>query len=72
VTFGDGTGGTVKSLNDLNNLLAGDNLSASISSTGLLTVSTSNDFASFSLPTVRAPRNRAATPMAPSRSPRAP
>jgi flagellin-like hook-associated protein FlgL len=52
VTFGDGTGGTVKSLNDLNNLLAGDNLTASISSTGLLTVSTSNDFASFALPTV--------------------
>jgi flagellin len=52
VTFGDGTGGTVKSLNDLNNLLAGDNLTASISSTGLLTVSTSNDYASFALPTV--------------------
>jgi flagellin len=52
VTFGDGTGGTVKTLNDLNNLLAGDNLTASISSTGLLTISTSNDYASFSLPTV--------------------
>jgi flagellin len=52
VTFGDGTGGTVKSLNDLNNVLAGDNLSASIDSSGHLTISTSNDFASFALPTV--------------------
>jgi flagellin len=52
VTFGDGTGGTVKSLNDLNNLLAGDNLTATISSTGLLAISTSNDYASFALPTV--------------------
>jgi flagellin-like hook-associated protein FlgL len=52
VTFGDGTGGTVKTLNDLNGLLAGNNLSASIDSTGKLTVSTSNDYASYSLPTV--------------------
>jgi len=52
VTFGNGTGGTVKTLNDLNNVLAGDNLTASIDSTGKLTISTSNDFASFSLPTV--------------------
>jgi flagellin len=52
VTFGDGTGGTVKTLNDLNNVLAGDNLSAAIDSTGKLTISTSNDFASYSLPTV--------------------
>jgi flagellin len=52
VTFGDGTGGTVKTLNDLNTLLAGDNLSASINSSGQLTVSTSNDYASFSVPTV--------------------
>ncbi|MEN3385896.1 MAG: flagellin [Hyphomicrobiales bacterium] len=52
VTFGDGTGGTVKTLNDLNNQLAGDNLSASIDSSGKLTISTSNDYASYSLPTV--------------------
>jgi flagellin len=52
VTFGDGTGGTVKSLNDLNAQLAGDNLTASIDSGGHLAISTTNDFASFSLPTV--------------------
>jgi len=52
ITFGDGTGGTVKSLNDLNNALSGDNLSASIDSSGHLTISTSNDYASYSLPTV--------------------
>jgi flagellin len=52
VTFGDGTGGSVKTLNDLNNVLAGDNLTAAIDSTGKLTISTSNDFASYSLPTV--------------------
>jgi flagellin len=52
VTFGDGTGGSVKTLNDLNNVLAGDNLSASIDSTGKLTISLSNDYASYSLPTV--------------------
>jgi len=52
VTFGDGTGGTVKSLNDLNNVLAGNNLVASIDSAGKLTVATSNDYASYSLPTV--------------------
>ncbi|MDE2379843.1 flagellin [Bradyrhizobium sp.] len=52
VTFGDGTGGTVKTLNDLNTLLAGDNLSASINSSGQLMISTSNDYASFNMPTV--------------------
>ena len=52
VTFGDGTGGTVKTLNDLNTLLAGDNLSASINSSGHLAVSTNNDYASYALPTV--------------------
>jgi flagellin-like hook-associated protein FlgL len=51
ITFGDGTGGTVKTLNDLNGLLAGNNLAASIDSNGKLTVSTSNDYASYSLPT---------------------
>ncbi|HEY6255581.1 MAG TPA: flagellin [Xanthobacteraceae bacterium] len=52
VTFGNGTAGTVKTLNDLNNVLAGDNLTAAIDSTGKLTISTSNDYASFSLPTI--------------------
>ena len=52
VTFGNGTGGTVKSLTDLNNALGGDNLTASIDSTGKLTISTNNDYASSSLPTV--------------------
>jgi flagellin-like hook-associated protein FlgL len=52
VTFGDGTGGTIKTLNDLNTQLAGDNLSASIDSTGHLTISTSNDFASYTFPSV--------------------
>jgi len=52
VTFGDGTGGTVKTLNDLNNQLAGDNLTATIDSTGHLSILTSNDYASFALPTV--------------------
>jgi len=52
VTFGDGTGGTVKTLNDLNNILAGDNLTATIDSTGHLSILTSNDYASFALPTV--------------------
>ncbi len=52
ITFGDGTGGTVKTLNDLNTQLAGDNLSASIDSTGHLTISTSNDFASYTFPGV--------------------
>jgi flagellin len=52
VTFGDGTGGTVKTLNDLNAQLVGDNLTASIDSSGHLSVSTTNDYASYSLPTV--------------------
>jgi flagellin len=49
VTFGDGTNGTVKSLNDLNNALLGDNLIASIDTTGKLTISASNDFAASTL-----------------------
>jgi flagellin len=46
ITFGDGTGGTVKSLNDLNAKLAADNLQATIDSTGVITITTSNDAAS--------------------------
>jgi flagellin-like hook-associated protein FlgL len=49
VTFGDGTNGTVKSLNDLNAALTANNLTASIDATGKLTISASNDFASSTL-----------------------
>jgi flagellin len=49
ITFGDGTNGTVKSLSDLNTALAANNLSASIDTTGKLTISASNDFASSTL-----------------------
>jgi flagellin-like hook-associated protein FlgL len=49
VTFGDGSNGTVKSLADLNAKLQVNNLTASISTTGFLTVAASNDFASSTL-----------------------
>jgi flagellin-like hook-associated protein FlgL len=49
VTFGDGTNGTVKSLADLNAKLETDNLTASINTTGNLTISTGNDYASSTL-----------------------
>ena len=46
ITFGDGTGGTVKTLNQLNAALAPNNLQASISTDGKITITTSNDYAS--------------------------
>ncbi|TAH66314.1 MAG: DUF1522 domain-containing protein [Rhodopseudomonas palustris] len=46
VTIGDGTNGTVKSLADLNSKLAANNMTASIDTTGKLTISASNDYAS--------------------------
>jgi flagellin len=49
VTFGDGTNGTVKSLNDLNNVLQSNNLLATLNSNGILTISASNDFAASTL-----------------------
>jgi flagellin-like hook-associated protein FlgL len=52
ITFGDGTGGTVKSLNDLNTKLAANNLQASLSATGVITVTTTNDAASSTIGTV--------------------
>jgi flagellin len=52
ITFGDGTNGTVKSLSDLNTALAANNLTASIDTTGKLTISASNDFASSTLGSV--------------------
>jgi flagellin-like hook-associated protein FlgL len=49
ITFGDGTNGTIKTLSQLNSALAADNLTASINTTGNLTISAGNDFASSSL-----------------------
>jgi flagellin len=49
ITFGDGTNGTVKSLNDLNDKLSANNLSASLDSTGKLTISTTNDAAAATM-----------------------
>ena len=49
VTFGDGTGGTVKTLDQLNAALLANNLSATIDSTGKLTIATTNDYASSTL-----------------------
>jgi len=48
ITFGTGAG-QVKSLNDLNNALAGNNLQATLSSAGALTLSTTNDAASSTI-----------------------
>ena len=49
VTFGDGTNGTVKSLDQLNQTLQANNLSATIDANGVLTVSATNDYASSTL-----------------------
>ena len=49
VTFGDGTNGTVKTLDQLNSALQANNLTATIDANGLLTVSTTNDYASSTL-----------------------
>ncbi|QQN62602.1 DUF1522 domain-containing protein [Bradyrhizobium diazoefficiens] len=49
ITFGDGTGGTVKTLDQLNTALQANNLSATIDANGLLTVSATNDYASSTL-----------------------
>ena len=49
VTFGDGAGGTVKTLDQLNTALQANNLTATLDSTGKLTISTTNDFASSTL-----------------------
>ncbi|MCA6125479.1 flagellar protein [Bradyrhizobium sp. WSM 1704] len=51
ITFGTGAG-QVKSLNDLNAALAGNNLQASLSSTGAITISTTNDAASATIGTI--------------------
>ena len=49
VTFGDGTNGTVKSLNQLNNALQANNLTATIDANGVLTIAATNDYASSTL-----------------------
>jgi flagellin-like hook-associated protein FlgL len=49
VTFGDGSNGTVKSLEQLNAALLANNLAATVDSTGKLTISASNDYASSTL-----------------------
>ena len=49
ITFGDGTGGTVKTLNDLNTALSANNLQATLSTAGAITITTSNDAASATI-----------------------
>jgi flagellin len=49
VTFGDGTGGTVKTLDQLNTALQANNMTATVDTTGKLTISASNDYASSTL-----------------------
>ena len=51
ITFGSGAG-QVKSLNDLNTALAANNLQASLSAGGALTISTTNDAASSTIGTI--------------------
>ena len=52
LTFGDGTGGTVKSLNDLNAKLSSNNLLATIAANGAITITTTNDAASSTIGTI--------------------
>jgi flagellin len=54
VTFGDGTAGTVKTLDQLNAQLQANNLAATVDSTGKLTITANNDFASSTLGSVAA------------------
>jgi len=54
VTFGDGTGGTVKTLDQLNVALLANNLAATLDSTGKLSISSTNDYASSTLGSVAA------------------
>ena len=49
VTFGDGTNGTVKTLDQLNSALLANNLNATLDSTGKLTISATNDYASSTI-----------------------
>jgi flagellin len=54
VTFGDGTNGTVKTLDQLNNQLQANHLTATIDANGLLTITTVNEYASSTLGSVAA------------------
>jgi flagellin len=54
ITFGDGTGGTVKTLDQLNTTLQANNLTATLDSTGNLKISANNDYASSTLGSVAA------------------
>ncbi|MDR3662461.1 MAG: DUF1522 domain-containing protein [Mycobacterium sp.] len=54
VTFGDGTNGTVKTLDQLNTALLANNLNATLDATGKLTISAANDYASSTLGSVAA------------------
>jgi flagellin len=49
ITFGDGTGGTIKTLDQLNAALQANNLSATLDTSGKLTISASNDYASSTM-----------------------
>ena len=49
ITFGDGTGGTIKTLDQLNAALQANNLTATLDTSGKLTISASNDYASSTL-----------------------
>jgi flagellin-like hook-associated protein FlgL len=49
VTFGDGSNGTVKTLDQLNAALLANNLNATLDSAGKLTISATNDYASSTL-----------------------
>jgi flagellin len=54
VTFGDGTGSSVKTLDQLNVQLQANNLTATLDSSGSLKISSTNDYASSTLGTVAA------------------
>ena len=54
ITFGDGSGGTVKTLDQLNTALAANNLTATVDTTGKLTILAGNDYASSTLGSVAA------------------
>ena len=49
LTFGDGTGGTIETLDQLNAALQANNLSATLDTSGKLTISASNDYASSTM-----------------------
>jgi flagellin-like hook-associated protein FlgL len=51
VTFGDGSNGTVKTLDQLNAALQANNMAATLDSSGKLTISASNDYASSTIGT---------------------